>query len=230
MCRSYLGVSDRKEVSPKKFRPKIVRPKYSNRRISQPDPSIVVFRTDYLRTDFLRTNFLSVRNPKIGLAHEWSRTACVTRSPSPLEYDMSSKEAVGNGGGSRSSRKSRTFMCALSRNTRKSRTFTCAFSRTLYEKVVHCTQKSLRAHTSLTRKSRTFTYALSRLHAQTYLVRTKSPRAHMPYTYAISRLRAQVVLYVRNKSLYAQKSYILCKVAYRAITCTIYLHSRYRRF
>ena len=61
-----------------------------------------------------------------------------------------------------------------------------------------------------------FTYALSRLRAQTYLVRTKLPWAHKPYTYAISRLRTQVVLYVRNKSLYAQKLYILRKVAYRA--------------
>ena len=38
-------------------------------------------------------------------------------------------------------------------------------------------------------------------------VRTKLLRAHKLYTYAISRSRAQVVLYVRNKSLYAQKSY-----------------------
>ena len=58
-----------------------------NRRISQPDPSIGVIRTDYLWTDFLRTNLLSVRNLKIGPAHEWSRTARVTQSPSPPEYD-----------------------------------------------------------------------------------------------------------------------------------------------
>ena len=69
---------------------------------------------------------------------------------------------------------------------------------------------------SLTRKIRTSTYALSRLRAKTYVVRTKSPRAHKSYTYAISRSRPQVVLYVRNKSLYAQKLYILRKVAYRA--------------
>ena len=119
----------------------------------------------------------------------------------PTEYDTSSKETVGNGGRSRSTRTSRTFTCAIS----------C-----LRAKDVHSTHKSLRAHKSLTRKSRTFTYALSRLRAQTYLVRTKSPRVHKPYTYAISCLRAQVVLYVRNKSLYAQKLYILRKVAYRA--------------
>ena len=59
-------------------------------------------------------------------------------------------------------------------------------------------------------------YALSRLRTKTYVVRTKSPRAHKSYTYAISCLRAQVVLYVRIKSIYAQKSYILRKVAYRA--------------
>ena len=73
-------------------------PSSRNRRISQPDPSIGVFRTDYLRTDFLRTNFLLVRKPKIGPAHEWSRTTRVTRSQSPPEYDTSSKETVGNGG------------------------------------------------------------------------------------------------------------------------------------
>ena len=86
----------------------------------------------------------------------------------------------------------------------------------LRAKDIPSTHKSLRAHKSLTRKSRTFTYALSRLRAKTYHVRTKSPRAHKSYKYAISRLRAQVVLYVRIKSLYAQKSYILRKVAYRA--------------
>ena len=85
-------------------------------------------RTIFGRTFFGRT-FLSVRNPKIGPSHEWSQTARVTRSTSPLEYDKSSKETVGNGGRSRSTRKSRTFTCALSRYTRKSHTFTCAISR-----------------------------------------------------------------------------------------------------
>ena len=125
----------------------------------------------------------------------------MTRSPIPPEYDTSSKETFENGGRSRSKRKSGKFTCAISR---------------LRAKDVHRTHKSLRAHKSLTRKSRTFTYALSRSRAKTYVVRTKSPRAHKSYTYAISRLRAQVVLYVRNKSLYAQQSYILRKVAYRA--------------
>ena len=90
-------------------------PSSRNRRISQPDPSIGVFRTYYLRTDFLRANLLSVRNPKIGPANEWSQTARVTRSPSPPEYDTSSKETVGNGGRSCSKRKSCTFTCAISR-------------------------------------------------------------------------------------------------------------------
>ena len=100
--------------------------------------------------------------------------------------------------------------------TRKSRTFTCAISclraksvRLRTHSAVHCTHKSYIVRTSRFER-------ISRLRAQTYLVRTKSPRAHKLYRYAISRLRAQVVLYVHNKSLYAQKSYILRKVAYRA--------------
>ena len=59
-------------------------------------------------------------------------------------------------------------------------------------------------------------YALSHFTRTDVHRRHKSPQAHKSYTYAISRLRAKVVLYVRNKSLYAQKSYILRKVAYRA--------------
>ena len=103
---------------------------------------IIFGRTIFGRTFFGRT-FLSVRDPKIGTSHKCSWTARVTRSTSPLEYDTSSKETVGNGGRSRSTRKSRTFTCALSRYTRKSRMFTCALSR-------------------YTRRSRTFTCTVSR--------------------------------------------------------------------
>ena len=100
---------------------------------------------DGLSLDGLSSDGLSFRSetPKIGTSHEWSRTACVTQSTIPLEYNTSSKETVGNGGRSRSTRKSRTFTCALSRYTHKSRTFTCAFSRTSYAQVVHRTHKSL---------------------------------------------------------------------------------------
>ena len=126
----------------------------------------------------------------------------MTWSPSPLDYDTSSKETVGNRGRSRSTRKSRMFTCALSCYTRKSRTFTCAisrymrksrtstcvFSRTSYAQVVHRTHKSLQAHKSLTRKIRTFTYALSRFK------RTDVPRTHE----AASSAQA---VYIRNKSL-----------------------------
>ena len=126
----------------------------------------------------------------------------MTRSTSPLKYDTSSKDTVGNGGRSRSTHKSRTFTyaisrytrkirtftCAISRYTRKSRTFMCAFSRTSYAQVVHCTHKVLRANKSLTRKSNTFTYALS------CFTRTDVPRTHKVAS------SAQAV-YVCNKSL-----------------------------
>ena len=118
--------------------------------ISQPDPLIGVFRTDYLRTDFLWANFLSVRNPKIGPAHEWSQTTRVTRSPSPPEYDTSSKETVVNGGRSRSTHTCRTFTCAISR---------------LRAKDVHCKHKSYIVRTSRFER-------ISRLRAKAVRLRT----------------------------------------------------------
>ena len=54
------------------------------------------------RIIFGRTFFgwiiLRSETPKIGTSHEWLRTARVTRSTSPLDYDTSSKETVRNGG------------------------------------------------------------------------------------------------------------------------------------
>ena len=112
-------------------------------------------------------------------------------------------------------RKSRTITYALSCVTCKSRTITYALSRFTRKSCTSYAQVASSALVAYAQKP-CYTYALS-CFTRTDVHRThKSPRSHKSYTYAISCLRAKVVLYVRNKLLYAQKLYILRKVAYRA--------------
>ena len=92
----------------------------------------------------------------------------------------------------------------------------------LRSKVVCCMHKSLRAHTLLTGKSRTMCTQLVALRAQDVHRTHKSPRAHKFFvrnkslTHKSHTIRTQ-------KWLYAQKLYILCKVAYRGTSHTIYV-------